>query len=55
MDVEMPICEQVYRVLYDGKDPLVAGSELMERDLKHELEYDPEICVVNDKMAGSRT
>jgi glycerol-3-phosphate dehydrogenase (NAD(P)+) len=48
MVVEMPISEQVYRVLYEGKDPLLVVSELMDRDLKHELEYDPEI-VVNDK------
>jgi glycerol-3-phosphate dehydrogenase (NAD(P)+) len=48
MDVEMPISERVYRVLYEGKDPLLVVSELMERDLKHELEYDPEIAA-NDK------
>lgn len=36
--VEMPICEQVYRVLYEVKDPRVVVRELMERDLKHELE-----------------
>jgi len=36
--VEMPICEQVYRVLYEDKDPRVVVRELMERDLKHELE-----------------
>lgn len=44
MEVEMPICEQVYRVLYEQKDPLQVVRDLMERDLKHELEYDPEIC-----------
>jgi len=49
MDVEMPISERVYRVLYEGKDPLLVVSELMERDLKHELECDPEIYVVNNK------
>jgi hypothetical protein len=37
-------------VLYEGKDPLLVVSELMERGLKHELEYDPEICMVNDKV-----
>jgi len=41
MDVEMPICEQVYRVLYEGKDPRRAVGELMERGLKHELECFP--------------
>ncbi|MGA2937873.1 MAG: NAD(P)H-dependent glycerol-3-phosphate dehydrogenase [Syntrophobacteraceae bacterium] len=49
MHVEMPISEQVYRVLYEGKDPLLVVSELMDRDLKHEMEYDPEIGAVNDK------
>lgn len=38
MEVEMPISEQVYRVLYEDKDPLMVVSDLMERDLKHELE-----------------
>ena len=50
MHVEMPISEQVYRVLYEDKDPLLVVSELMDRDLKHEMEYDPEISVVNDKI-----
>ena len=36
--VEMPICEQVYLVLYENKDPVAAVSELMGRDLKHEME-----------------
>jgi len=49
MDVEMPISERVYRVLYEDKDPLLVVRELMDRDLKHEMEYDPEICAVNDK------
>lgn len=38
MQVEMPISEQVYQVLYTGRDPLTAVRELMERSLKHELE-----------------
>jgi glycerol-3-phosphate dehydrogenase (NAD(P)+) len=37
--VDMPICEQVYLVLYEGKDPLTAVRDLMQRDLKHELEH----------------
>ena len=44
MEVEMPISEQVYQVLYGGKDPLKAVRDLMERDLKHELEYDPGVA-----------
>jgi glycerol-3-phosphate dehydrogenase (NAD(P)+) len=36
MGVEMPITEQVYRILYEGKHPLSAVSELMGRELKAE-------------------
>ena len=38
MQVEMPISEQVYQVLYEDKDCHVAVRELMERDLKHEMD-----------------
>jgi glycerol-3-phosphate dehydrogenase (NAD(P)+) len=38
MGVEMPICEQIYKVLYEEKDAGAAVSELMERELRHELE-----------------
>jgi len=38
MEVEMPISERAYQVLYEEKNPLDAVRELMERDLKHELE-----------------
>lgn len=34
--VEMPICEQVYRVVYEGVAPKVAVKELMSRALKPE-------------------
>ncbi len=34
--VEMPICDQVYEVLYEGKSPSTVGRELMVRDLKAE-------------------
>ena len=37
LDVEMPIAEQVYRVLFKGLDVRQAVSELMVRELKHEL------------------
>ncbi len=40
LGVEMPICEQVYRVLYERKDPREAVRELMKRALKHEMEFD---------------
>lgn len=34
--VEVPIIEQMYQILYQGKDPLLAVSDLMLRDLKSE-------------------
>lgn len=37
MDVEMPISEQVYRVLYEDSDPREAVGALMGRELKPEL------------------
>jgi glycerol-3-phosphate dehydrogenase (NAD(P)+) len=37
LDVEMPIAEQVNRVLFEGLDVRQAVSELMVRELKHEL------------------
>ena len=36
-DMEMPIAEQVFRVLFKGLDVRRAVSELMVRELKHEL------------------
>jgi glycerol-3-phosphate dehydrogenase (NAD(P)+) len=36
--VEMPITSDVYRVVYEGKDPRVAVTELMTRQLRGELE-----------------
>ncbi len=38
LEVEMPICEQVYKVLYEGGDPKEAAKYLMTRSLKHEWE-----------------
>jgi len=35
--IELPICSQVYRILYCGKPPLQALQELMSRGLKPEL------------------
>lgn len=34
--VEMPICEQVYQILFEGKDVMRALSDLMTRELKSE-------------------
>ena len=36
-EVEMPICEQIYRILYEGAEPSDAVSALMSRDLKSEF------------------
>jgi glycerol-3-phosphate dehydrogenase (NAD(P)+) len=36
--VAMPIADEVYRILFEGKSPLAAVSALMERDPKEELE-----------------
>jgi glycerol-3-phosphate dehydrogenase (NAD(P)+) len=38
MGIEMPITMQVYRVLYENKDPRTAVTELMLREPKGELE-----------------
>ena len=35
-EVEMPICEQIYAVLYHGKSPKEAALALLGRDLKSE-------------------
>lgn len=37
LEVEMPITEEVYRVLYEGKSPRDAAVELMNRPLREEL------------------
>lgn len=36
--VDMPICEQVYRILYEGKDPRQALEDLMSRELRGEVD-----------------
>ncbi len=38
LGVEMPICRQVYRILYEDLPPRVALAELMTRNLKPELD-----------------
>ena len=38
LNIEMPITSQLYKVLFQGKSPLYAVSELMLRDKKHEIE-----------------
>lgn len=36
-NVELPIADELYRVLYEGKSPQQAGLDLMQRDPKDEL------------------
>ena len=36
LEVELPITDQVYSILYEGKDPAQATMDLMSRDLKDE-------------------
>jgi len=36
-EVEMPICDQVYRIIYERKNPREAFQELMSRELKNEF------------------
>ncbi len=38
LGVEMPICNEVYRILYDDLSPKEAVHRLMTRTLKHELD-----------------
>ncbi len=38
MGVEMPICHEIYRILYEDDSPIAAVRRLMTRDLKHELD-----------------
>jgi glycerol-3-phosphate dehydrogenase (NAD(P)+) len=37
LGVEMPVCEKIYQVLYQGLDPGRAALELMEATARHEL------------------
>lgn len=38
IDVEMPICHEIYHILYDNASPKEALQRLMTRDLKQELD-----------------
>ncbi len=38
LGIEMPICHQVYRILYEGASPREAVGELMSRQLRSETE-----------------
>jgi glycerol-3-phosphate dehydrogenase (NAD(P)+) len=36
--IEMPICQQMYRILYEDLSPQRALAEMMQRELKHEMD-----------------
>jgi glycerol-3-phosphate dehydrogenase (NAD(P)+) len=36
LDIEMPICQQIYQILYTGTSPREAVETLMGRELKSE-------------------
>jgi glycerol-3-phosphate dehydrogenase (NAD(P)+) len=36
LDAELPIVNEVYRVIFEGKDPIIATADLMTRDTKEE-------------------
>lgn len=38
LDVKMPITTELYKVLFEGKDPMQAVDDLMGRDRTHEVE-----------------
>ena len=35
-EVEMPICEKIYEIIYEGEEPIAAVQALMTRTLKSE-------------------
>ena len=37
-EIDMPICEQMYRILYEDLPPEKALASLMQRELKHEVD-----------------
>ncbi len=37
MEIEMPICDQVYRILHESKSPVQGLNDLMNRSLKPEI------------------
>lgn len=37
MNIEMPIINEIYKVLYEGKEPIQSAKDLMIRDLKAEF------------------
>lgn len=38
-NIDMPICEEVYQILFEGKEPKTCANDLMLRELKKEFKY----------------
>lgn len=36
-NIDMPICEEVYQILFEGKEPKTCANDLMLRELKKEF------------------
>ncbi|MHB8124182.1 MAG: NAD(P)H-dependent glycerol-3-phosphate dehydrogenase [Desulfitobacteriaceae bacterium] len=51
-EISMPIIEKAYEVLFEGKNPKVAVTELMVRGKRHEIEEVAQIAL-NSKMHNS--
>ena len=37
-NIELPITEEVYKTIYEGKNPLISFKDLMSREMKMESE-----------------
>jgi len=40
LGIELPICEEIYGVIYNDEDPQRSVSRLMTRSLKEEIDID---------------
>ncbi|PIE75314.1 MAG: NAD(P)H-dependent glycerol-3-phosphate dehydrogenase [Deltaproteobacteria bacterium] len=39
LEIELPICEEIYKVIYEGEKPERCVHRLMTRKLKHEIDF----------------
>ena len=39
LGIDMPIVNEIYKVLYEGKSPDTSAMDLMLRDLKSEIDF----------------
>jgi len=40
LEIDLPICEEVYKIIYENKKPELSGNALMTRSLKQEIDFD---------------